>query len=630
MMGLTIGTQIGAAQVLGKRGRARYGVGLWRFMVAGVCVVFASSELRAQQDDASESSILGEYFGIVARGYLAPIQWRGSLAQELTRRNFEGGSSQVSRQSLGLSGRTYVTHPAILSLDGTMTLARADTEIKPAGEESVYTAAAGRINLGGLSRTPYPYSLSYQVSDSTSEGIVAREDFRRHDWRYEQEYRPAGELYSARATLARARTDGASGLRTDSGDYGIAYTTGFGEGHALRVNTTYQHAETSQGAENGTLSAFLTHDFNLEYYYRVSNTLRHSELTTRSGSGAPEQRGQNGQYFNSVMWIPSDDYPLTLTSGITVDWFEQPGAAATQAYGVMLSADYRFSDRMSALVSGNLQRRESDLETGRNGSVNASLTYRGQTRQWRDYQHSWGGNAFASRASFDGGASDAVALTANQSLYRTFIDDEGRSWSASGNQAIGVTRAAAVRGGVEDPNSQRSLTHSVSLGFSATDEEGRSFSTTGSVQDSRNWSDDGGDSVLQTVSGSANGALALSRSAGLSAAISIAISRLDRGGGAPAGAGGWTTLGSGFVSYQHQRPFRLPRTTYSANFRIDARNNTQLGTSVGDNYYLYAYAFDHGIENRIGLLSTSLRQDVSWGDAGGLVWGLRFRVARAF
>ena len=592
----------------------------------GLLSVTASHAQTGSGDGGSspeQPAVLGQFLGLLWTGPVGPIGWRGVLAYDWDQVNYSSGKNQSVRQSLALDGGTYIAHPAILSLRGTLALSRNETRTEPNAIDRDQASTTGSLFANGLSRTAVPFNLSYQVSDSATEGLLVREDFRRQDWRYQQQYRPFGAPYSAQGSLTQTTTEAATGLRFDSLESALGFTTGFGEGHSFRVNSSYRDIEASDGTGNSAWSSSLAHDFALEYYYRVSNTLRHSWTASETVPG-DQVTSNTGQYYNAVMWIPSDDYPLTLNSGITVDWLDLGAAEKTRILGGSLTADYRLSDRATVLGGIALQHRKAGDLTFRSTTGNVSSSYRGESRELWGYQHDWGANANASLSTFSDGQSSSLSASASQSLYKSIVDDAGRSWTLSGNQSGGWGLTSYEQAGDVTRTSPFSLSHAATVGFSTVDEEGRSFAASGSLQDARTF-DSLGDSAVQTVTATANGAMAFSRVSFLDASIAWATSHVSRKRPDDGGdVADWTNSGVGQVSYRHQKPFGLRRTSYRATLRLNARDEFDADE------FTFDYSFDHAIENRIGLLSTSLRNDYAWDVNGNLTWAIRFRIARAF
>lgn len=590
------------------------------------------------------------FFGLtLPQGYrLAPIGWRGSIADEFDQQTGETSVSRSHRQTLSLYANTFVLHPAILSLAGNVNWSTGKSGVKD-GLQTRDTSATGGLSASALSRTNYPFTLSYDVSDSQIDGIQATTRFRRNAARYYQTWRPADGSYTASGSAGQSSTKGADG-KASASDLSIGMTTGFGEGHALSVNAAYASSSAISGQKSDNFATYLSHSFALEDYYRVSNTARYAD----SSSGAlavdtgttPASEFRDAQLFNSVMWIPSDDYPLVLNSGLSADWSERDGVGAT-GVGASLAASYPFSEKLSGTASVSGSQNQSDLATTRLVAIGMNLSYVGDEREFGAYRHGWGTSAGGSAqksSTADGSslsaslsqtlsraflfADDVVNLTLTQSYSQTRATTSTDPTTPVTPPAIPPTTPTTVD--TESKQVTRYLSHAVDAAYGS---RGASDDFRGALrlQDMRTYDDVAGDTVVQSLAVTADGSKTISRYSQITASLGFGVSRSvrtdipDR-----LGEPGWQRSGAGTVGYRLQQPFGWRLASYEANARLNLRNDRRIVDNVEENPYLYAYSLDHAFTARVGLLSARLRNDYSWSETGELVWGVSFRVSRDF
>lgn len=588
------------------------------------------------------------FFGLtLPQGYrLAPIGWRGSISDEFDQQTGETSVSRSHRQTLSLFANTFVLHPAVLSLAGNVNWSTGKSGVKD-GVQSRDTNATGGISASALSRTNYPFTLSYDVSDSQIDSIQATSRFRRNAARYQQSWRPAGGSYTASGTAGQSNTRGIDG-KASASDLGLGLNAGVGDGHALSFNTAYQSSTAVSRRRTDDFTAYFSHGFALEDYYRVSNTARYGEASASAlvvdGQLSPATEFRDAQVFNNVMWIPSDDYPLVLNSGLSASWSERDGVAAT-GVGASLSANYPFSEKLSGSAGISASQSQSDLLTTRLTALTANLTYVGDDREFGEYRHGWGASAGAGAVRATGSDGRSVSAAVSQSLGRAFTLADEDSLMLMLTQSLSLTRTntsnsaprdtptvppAATPVAAEATQTTRFLSHSADLTYAARG-TGDDFRGGLRLQDLRSFDDVAGDTLVQSASITADGSKTISRYSALTASLGFGMSRSVRTDlPDQLGEAGWQRSGAGTVGYRLQQPFGWRLASYEANARLNLRNDRRLVDNVEQNPYLYAYSLDHSLTARVGLLSARLRNDYSWSETGELVWGVSFRVSRDF
>jgi hypothetical protein len=585
-------------------------------------------------NSATDASGPGEsnagFFGLVLpKTYrLAPISWRGSIADEFDQQTNENSVTQSHRQTLSLYANSFVLHPAILSLNGNVNWSTGTSGVK-GGLETRDNSASGGVSASALSRTNFPFTFGYDVSDSSVDGIQAISRFRRHAWRYFQNWRPQEGTYSANASAAQSRTTGIDG-QSSAQDLGFGISSGFGEGHAVSWNTSYATSTSASGQQNDSLASYFTHAFSLEYYYRVTNTARYGELSSSAlvvdTAVTPATEFRDAQVFNSVMWIPSDDHPLVLNSGLSVDWSERDGGSAN-SFGGSLSASYQFSEKLNGAATVSGSQTKSGETLNRLGALATSLNYTGDSREWGEYQHGWGASAGASAQKSSSGSGTGFSTSASQTLTRALQLDNGDNVMLLFSQSLSQTQTRDSAG--PEARTTRYLSNSFDVTYGAGG-AGEDLRAVLRLQDLRSY-ESTGDSVAQSVSMSADGNRTVSRYSAINASVGFGLTRAWRKEAVGVtGETGWTQSGSGVVGYRLQQPFGWRLASYEANARLNLRNDRREVDGVEENPYLYAYSIDHALTARVGLLSARLRNDFSWSETGDLVWGVAFRVARDF
>lgn len=589
-------------------------------------VLFARSAVAQTAPETTEPP---GFLGLILENFaLGPLGWRGQISDEYSQKRAGGGRSTQHRQTLGLQGNTYLAHPALLSLSGAFTWSTGTTNAVSAEGQSDRTrssSGSGNLSANGLSLSRYPFSLNYSISDSTVDNILSTSAFRSNLLRYQQSYRPEVGRYQVEGSLARGKTSSSDGDSTTA-EYQMGLNAGFGEGHAIRADSAFRGIEDVDGSVENVFSNYFNHSFGLEYYYRVNNTarfLRTVNTDPRIDVSANDQR--DAQLFNSVYWLPSDDYPLQLNSGLNVNWRELDGTSS-ETIGGNLSADYRFNDKVSAVATTIASQTTSEIGSRqRSAALSGSLLYNGDAREFYGFSHNWSASTSATGSRFTGGRSGSVSVGATQSAVRPIKMPPRRSLALYFAQSLARTRTSSNTG----DDSITSISHNADLNFAA-NEQDTDFGATLRVQDQRNRSSTQ-ETILQSMSVSGTGGLQLTRLSTLSADAGFGVTRGRSESAQGSTETGWDQTGSGSVSYRHQRPFGWRQAAYDASFRLNVRDNTAPETkgTVLDRY-LFAYTLQHSLTTRIGLLSARLANDYGWDADGNLTWGISFRVSRDF
>ena len=574
---------------------------------------------------------------------IPPIPWRGALSVAGGASQAADGSTSTSlNQSFSASADSYVWQPWFLKLNGGMSAARSEQQSESTSVEATSVA----LNGGGLllPSTRYPFSftgsLSKNISDSQSEtaGNLVSE-VQSSTLGLTQIYIPEDRLYSstwsynqinvAGTTTTDGRSENSLDLFSQNFGVNVAVPLRTENPQSLNLGSSFGSSKNKldqSSSQTGSIDA--GHSIYLEdYVMSISTNLLAS--ATKTAAFTDSSRSSVTNLSSSLSWIPSDDYPLEIGSGL--NFFDTKSGSGVNEYrvstaNVMGSARYPLDKYWTFQTQANVVQVSAlgvgAKTTSNSQSLTANVTWVGEgvRSKWGlwDYALSYGGgsglNYFSMKSAGATQASNNVMGSANlgHSLGRSYtIEDDapvlvsfsqGYSAGLSGSDSAGLAHA---------------LSHSATASWSPTTELTRKFFT-GSISDGRSFGEY--EQSTQQITTSASYQTAITPYSSLSGFTGMSYSQQS------GQSGGRSVFGANAgARYSHFQFANVSGLNYEARYDLVLRQPENLSER-----HMLEHLISQGWSWRYGLLGWRVDHTLSRLGSGDVTQSINLSIVRDF
>ena len=575
---------------------------------------------------------------------IPPLPWRGALTiSGMTTMPAYAASSTSLVEGFSLSGSSYVWQPWFLKLNGSMFLGQSQSS---SGGGSG-TSGSQNVGFNGnlLSASRFPFGFNAGMSKSASEqntdaGGAAVTEVQTTSLGLTQGYAPISRGYQTNWNYNLTTSQGSS---TSNGASQSTFgTTSQNFAGAVAVPLFTENPQSvsfgggfgntrNDGANAGSDSANLggSHSIYLEdYVMSISTTALMN--STRLHTPDENVRSSVNNIASSMDWIPSDDYPLSIGSGL--GFFNSKSEAASQQSSVNtvntnVSARYPWGERWTfngrfdanqATLDGNGSENKTALTSLSGGANWSGEGYQSKLSEWA-YSLSYGANGSFGYTSIRATDSSSAETNANaganigQNFSRVYLDSDRSPIMLAISQGYGAGYGSSTG------EATQTLNHAISASWAPTSESSsRQFSA--SATDGRSIGGATSNGFQQVSLGAAYQTMTSVYST-LSSQANLMYSRQEGAAG-----GRQTMSGNAGAQYSHARFANVSGLNYSARYTLMARENDS--NSRGN------FAIEHLVSQswswRYGLLGWQVGHSLSTIGEGGVDQTLTFSISRDF
>lgn len=578
------------------------------------------------------------------------IPWRGTLTINGSR-NFpaEGEAGTTLSEVFTANGSSYVWQPWFLRLGGHLSAGLSQAREAGVRQDSrTWTVGMSGQFLPGT-RTPLGANVTQTGSVTESGGSTGsvRSDAATTTFGLTQAYAPADGRFTSNFGYgymqSRVSSEGTEGLfqrfgtvaQSVSGSLGIPIRTenpqSLGFTGAL-ATTRSDDARTS--TRTGNLNAL--HSLYLEDYVMTLSSDASIHVND-AATAIDASHAVISQLGTSMDWIPSDDYPLSVTgsarlfdSRTRIAGNDSGVAAATVSLSgnYPLNRNWRFGAQALSAFS-QLSQPVGDDTRRQNHSLGTTASWSGDGLSFKrgDWLHtvSYGaGSALVSSYTREsaGGTTTDSAVSTSGNVGQVFA----RDWPVEDGKPVRVSLAESYSVSAEvGKAATHSLNHALSLAWEKSARQGLRWIFNGSASDGRTFGET--TQSFQQVSGVASADMVLSAYSSFSGTGSLAFSRQQGSGNER-----WNGSGTGGVRYSHVRFADVSGLVYQAQYNLVVREkivSTASGGVSGDGLELQHIA-SQAWSWRLGLLGWRVEHAVSKIGNTGIAQSIFFSVTRDF
>lgn len=570
-----------------------------------------------------------------------PMPWRAQLGLAAYSNRNDSSSSNGFSKDLTANAMSYIWQPWFVSLDSNASFRQSDSS---AG----FGASYGESYSGGLiarvlptSRFPATISFGAGSISNTSASQTITADYQNFNWN--QGYTPADGGYRGNMNYWWNAV-GRDGENTVSnrmrGD--LTFVIKSESPQSLRLNSDFVDTKTSNsGPSTRQVSVAGDHSIYLEdYVMSISSNLSTSQSEVL---GSPQGSKINqSQAVSSMDWIPSDDYPLRITSGAR--HFVMDSEANNQSESVssgLSSTDFNLTaryplDRNWSFSASTLA--QSTKSTSGDSAVSRSSYSLGATAGWQGdgltsnfdqwlYRASYGSSLGATYQGYRGESAPppntvgAWSTTLGNSFSRNFsIDNNANPLGLTLNQSLSVVEQF----GQQTVSSSQTLNHSANISWSPDSGPDSQTSISGSVLDGRTFGEIG--SYYQSVTGTISGRRNLGRYQSLSGTLSILFSKQ----GTKDSDNDWQGRATLNLQFSHARFADIDRLYFSMNYNLLASPKNESGYRDENSQWGFEHRLNEALSWRYGLLSWRLENQNALAPNGVFSTSIWLKVTRDF
>lgn len=598
----------------------------------------AEPEAAASAAAAADwTKVLGIGLGVPT---IAPIRWGGNTAVDLRLSGAQGQPRQTELvESVNLRANTYLWQPWIAQVSGELNLLTwqqhqgGDSQGGPGaiGGAMKTTTVTGGGQLALVPASRFPFSASFNTSDSRTSGELATSPYTSRRYEVTQSYSPPQSGSSYRLTYNRSDlTSAASG--TDSAKALIA-DMNFGSGaNSVHINgSAYANTAGNSGNSSSINTINATHSYRPNSELSLENLANYSsnQYNIANSGAASDLRWRFLQLNSFATWRPADNTPLLVTGGARL-YQNSAGSNGVTSDSRTISANtaatYTLRPNTTLNAGGVVTHTSNGVVSNVFTSQTAGINHTGDTIKFGEYFYTW--NTGANLGNQTGGESSGRNIDAQigHRVNRNIALGDGSVVSMDASQNYSILRSTQF-------STSQSLLNSAGASWSRTLGEGATtlLSLTASDSHTTGYTEQ----HFQMINMQASGQLMFSRESSASANLSLQFTRqtmssvfLTQTDSTPAGNSG-TSL-SGNLSYQHTRAFGLPRLRYYALLNLNGQNaQTRLQGNIDAPVERVNWDFEQRLDYDIGRLEArlSLRLAEVAGRTNGMLF---FRVMRQF
>ena len=507
---------------------------------------------------------------------LAPIRWSGNLSDSLAWTNVADQPSHFQHIQTGnLRGATYLWQPWFAQLTATLGFVTGTERTSGSGSDfggsgsGRGTSLTGGATLSLFPASRFPFSASFERSDSRASSVATSEDFTNTRVSLRQDYTPLNGRTRYSFGYDRSIIDSTVSGR-DTVDVVRGSMSASLDKHTFDLNANHTANRTEAGSNQ-----FNFDNLNVHHTWvplsnlTVDNLLSasRSSTTASSDSVSLENRSSFVELSSFTNWQPETERPLLVTGSarlfrLTADAGEGQSESRSIAGG--LSANYSLSEHVSVFGSTQLSQVSTGTDSNFLTVTSAGGTYSSDVISLGKFSYTWNANTNGTlQTGGEDGSQNLLLAGLGHNLVRNLWTDQRSSMAVSFGQSLTATRASLT-------GSQVSLGNSANASYSLRQSESFYTTLSTSVSDSHSFGANATD--FQQVSFQANGNMLFSRYSTGAANFSVTGIRQDTPDD-PDKSLRWSAFGT--LGYQHARAFNVPQLRYSL---LYTANTLQLGS----------------------------------------------------
>lgn len=549
-----------------------------------------------------------------------PIPWRGQLGLTAFTSKNNAQSYGGLVKTLSANAESYIWQPWFIGLSGGGNFSQSDNTGN-AGATSG-DSFSGTLSARALPASRFPATISLSGGQaSTTDSFKQTQTAKYENLTWNQGYSPASGSFKSNMTYWRnsVTQDQEQTLSNRLGG-NIVFRLKTESPQSLLLKTEIQDTKIS-GERDAT-----SKQQDLQGYHSIYLEDYVMSITSNASSSQQEQRDSasitdwtQNLIASNMDWLPSDDYPLRITSGVRLFQLNSTvsSAAATSAGQAGLKLDtneFNLTARYPLDKNWNFSVFTSALSTRYGTQSNSSQYSLGSTAAWQGDGITRPLGEWTYRLSYGSG----LTATYSDLKMSEFTEQKTESsWSASASNAfsrnvplngyknpmiVSVSQnltATENTGKTSNPSSQ-TLTHTATASWAprATEETQTSLNT--NLSDGRTFGEV--PSSFQSVGAGINERRNLARYQTLSGTISINFSKQGNTGQNNA----WKGRATFNSIYSHARFANINRLYYSLNYSLLASPKETTGASSDANGWRAEHRLNQTLSWRYGLLSWKL------------------------
>lgn len=604
-------------------------------------------------------------FGVAASSSAAPLVPKrvyGNVGYFYTGSQADGGATtNSSLTTVALNLDSYIWRPWFADLNMGATSSMSRSEGVKSG--SSLDLLSSYLNFSLMSRSRYPFRLSYNTSDNVTDWTSGKLTLLSLGPEYKTRYLNARQSI---ITLSGNRADAWYTKRTRnySGVELVDDTLGAkikmrGRAYNLYANSTYQERTNSVSADQTkNFQSIATHNYfpNKEFYIKTQVTSQKNDVGSekyfvdtvnaiQTNVGMFRNRVTRTDQLTSFMYWRPDYKPYTATGGVrmyrrnTMDDLGSLQDVIQQGVDANLSGNYKINRRLWATLSANAA---GLYNTGQSdyvsvtSSQNALLNYRSDNMNYREYQYNWNASggftnqvglknpdeALGSNVPFQAYNRQNFSTQFSQAYSAGIGHNLTRGWITGNRSILRVSVNQAAREYIQTNGKRNSLgiTHSATINWNEAMKKGKFYSQL-TLMDARNLNES---TESQLVNLQVSRIVPINRLSSWGSHLSAQSSR--RYSSADGDIGFWdgflTTM-NGRINYNHTRMFGIYKLKFRSRLEFaSTTNRLGEGRKRAD--------WEGRLGYNIGKLSTALIGRKIWSDSGLGSGIVIFQVNRSF
>lgn len=565
---------------------------------------------------------------------LPPILWRGTLGNVFAWAGTAGSSSLTMIQSSSLSGNSFIWQPWFLKVEANGSLSQYSGSNSGAGDSATKgTGLSGGATLDFFSQSRFPLTLFFNTSESKTKTSTSSSSGS-YSLGARGSYTPLASPDNYRLSFVRngSSSEGKTTATNDrlDGSYNTSPKQFLAGLHTISATAGWARSTIADGSYqnnfiqvNGQANSDYYEDYGIRAFSNAFFYTNQALSNPIEGGLASSRNTVSVFQFNSNgSWTPEDDIPLSVSGTVS---FNSVGSttegvnSTARTFNGQLSGSYRINQWLGASASLGATSLQADNSSNSSvfasGGLSAGYSFSGEPRKFADFDYNWGyganaglsGSTSTAAANSGAAASSRVQLSGSSSfnhrLARNYDLGPAERLRANLFQSVSVNA-----GGVGSMSGNLSTT--ATLDYSIIPREKATLTATLNATDNRGFGSIGTD--YQTISGTANGSLQLSRFSSATLTLNGGFNRT----GASVTAGTttttsnaqWYAYGSVSGSYQHGRAFGYKGLRYNASYSLTPPG---WGSGSSGGQSPWSHSFSQGLYYRIGRITTSLTNNVS-------------------
>ena len=443
----------------------------------------SASESAAGEPDVAERPRI--------RWKLAPVVWGGDLGYEARMTRNQGQGSTFEQLVIGnVHGRSYIWQPWFVQVRGGVgfVLSRLHASGDGNGSDQQPVSLTGNLGITVFPVSRFPFDLSYERTDSRTNGDIASSDYTSERLSVRQSYTtPSGGTYmSARydRSVLESQTFGRD--RLDSVEANLTHSLGH---HNLQFDLGHSLNERDRTSERTSIERLSFRDSYRPSALTSVETQAYVNATDYDpgSTGSSSSTGtRTSQLTSFATWRPSEASKLYFTGSLralALEFDSEDERSKATALNGSLGINYQYNDATRFLGNVSLSESKSGETRTVSTAESVGVSYTPAFKQLGKYLYSWSASSsIANQTTSDEDSRQAVTGGVGYNLLRNFDPSGSAQTSASVGQTVSTTYDT-------ESGTQLGLTTSAGLSWSRSTESGVLDYASATVSDSRTWGD---------------------------------------------------------------------------------------------------------------------------------------------